>query len=147
MKRGQSAIEFLAITAFGLLVLVPLLMYIMGTTPYKEYQTSLVAGEESLNKIVSTSEVVGVQPPGSSIEVDVKIPINAEKIVFKGHLVNMKISYGGLTSDIVKKTFVEYKDTEIKLNGGGYVKKLRLRNEVINIKGKEKSIIVVEEVK
>ncbi len=136
--RGQSSTEFLAITAFGLLVLTPLLIYLISSTPYSEYKTTLISAESTLKELSNECELVATQPPGTSKIVTLQLPRHSQKLKFneKGHIV-LITEYAGLHNEIIKKIFAEFENKEINLNGGGYVTSLRIINDGDKLKVEE----------
>ncbi len=119
MRRGQPAVEFLAVVAMFLLLTVPVFMYFYVSAPQKEYYASLSQAEAACNEFIKYGAMVGVQSEGTKISRLIVLPKHAQKITLNGTSVSIFVKYGNLESDVVRMGPAMFEYAEIDLPSGG----------------------------
>jgi len=118
-KKGQVAIEFLAVVAFFLLISVPVFLYFYTSAPQKEYYAILSQAEVAADEFIKYGELVGTQGNGTSISRVIVLPKNVDRVNLNGSHASLHISSGGLESDIVRTGSVTFKEASFPINDGG----------------------------
>lgn len=119
MRRGQPAIEFLAIVALFLLLTVPIFMYFYISAPQKEYYASLSQAESACAEFIKYGEIVGVQSNGTKLSRMIVLPKHTTKITLNGTSASLSVKYGNLKSDILRRGSVSFAHKEIDVPSGG----------------------------
>ncbi|MEM0437776.1 MAG: hypothetical protein QXU54_00575 [Candidatus Micrarchaeia archaeon] len=131
--RGQSSVEFLAVVALLLLLVVPVFLYFYWEAPQRDYYASAVQAESCADEIAKYGELVGVQGNGTKVSRIIVVPKYAERIELNGSHVMVRVSYAGMSSDIVRVGPVNFSSTQLSLSGGAYALVFENRDGVVYV--------------
>ncbi|MEM3364299.1 MAG: hypothetical protein QXS93_02195 [Candidatus Micrarchaeia archaeon] len=118
-RRGQVAVEFLAVVAFFILISVPLFMYFYTAAPQKEYYASLSQAEAAADELVKYGELVGTQGNGTTISRVIVFPKYATQVSFNASHVAIHVEYSDLKTDVVRTGPVRFSQSTYMLPAGG----------------------------
>lgn len=97
-QRGQSGIEFLAVTAIGLMMLVGISLFILSGSSAERDETALQQGHQILSTLASQAETVWAMDKNSWLTPEVTLPENTKALyTVEGDTLVIEIgtSYGG----------------------------------------------------
>ncbi|MCX8205930.1 MAG: hypothetical protein N3H30_01745 [Candidatus Micrarchaeota archaeon] len=132
-RRGQSSVEFLAVVAMLLLLIVPVFLYFYWEAPQRDYYASVAQAESCADEIVKYGELVGVQGTGTKVSRIIVVPKYAERIELNGSHVMVRVAYAGMSSEIVRIGPVNFSSTQLEIAGGAYPLVFENKNGVVYV--------------
>jgi len=100
MKKAQVALEYLVIISFGLMVLIPLAIYLRGSASNYSNDVNLILASQSLEKLGQAIDWVNLQGEPAKIKVKILIPNQVENISFLGRVMVWKVRTPAGVSDL-----------------------------------------------
>lgn len=100
MKKAQVALEYLVIISFGLMVLIPLAVYLRSSALNYNQDVNLVLASQSLEKLGQAIDWVNLQGKPAKLKVKILIPNQVENISFKGRVMVWRVRSQAGVSDL-----------------------------------------------
>ena len=131
-SKGQSALEYMVVISFALLLAAPVIMRAQTSTSNLKDSKRLATAKNSLNKIQDASELVYSQGPPSQLTFSIEVPSRVVNTTVSEEQISMRLkAYNGVT-DI-------YNIMEINVSGnipesqGVYKMKAKAYQNYVNI--------------
>ncbi|MFH1134370.1 MAG: hypothetical protein V1735_07845 [Nanoarchaeota archaeon] len=101
MKRGQAAMEYLAVIGFALLMIVPIIFIFFSQSEDITQQLTMNQIREIGRKVVNTAEKIYYLGEPSQTTLKIYMPNNVEEVNINGRTIVFKIRLNNAPSDLV----------------------------------------------
>jgi uncharacterized protein (UPF0333 family) len=101
MKRGQAAMEYLAVIGFALLMIVPIIFIFFSQSEDITQQLTMNQIREIGRKVVNTAEKIYYLGEPSQTTLKIYMPNNVEQVNISGRTIVFKVRLNNAPSDLV----------------------------------------------
>ena len=102
--RAQAAVEYLAIVAISLAILVPLWIYVSSSNENVRQDLTVAYARQVVYKLKDAADVVFVQGAPAQLSVDVSVPSGITYASASGREILLRVDSGGGTTDVYSVT-------------------------------------------